>query len=110
MNLVAYFIHWSIVECILTLLHCMCFKIVKNLVDLDASAFFRINLSPYSTRGNSINLSPLSSPHHTEFSLKLFLNQSYTHLEFITRLCGYSILRIIFRSKLSNVDLSPSVL
>ena len=42
----------------------MCFKIVKNLVDLDTSAFFRINLSPYSTRGNSIKLSPLSSPHH----------------------------------------------
>ena len=34
----------------------MCLKIVKNLVDLDASdsAFFHINLSPYGTRGNSI--------------------------------------------------------
>ena len=42
----------------------MRFKIVKNLVDLETSAFFRINLSPYSTRGNSIKLSPLSSPHH----------------------------------------------
>ena len=42
----------------------MCFKIVKNLVDLDTLAIFRINLSPYSTRGNSIKLSPLSSPHH----------------------------------------------
>ena len=42
----------------------MCFKIVKNLVDLDTSAFFHINLSHYSTRGNSIKLSPLSSPHH----------------------------------------------
>ena len=37
----------------------VCFKIVKNLVELDASAFLRINLSPYSTRGNSIKLSPL---------------------------------------------------
>ena len=36
----------------------MCFKIVKKLVDLDASAFFNINVSPYSTRGNSIKLSP----------------------------------------------------
>ena len=27
----------------------MCFEIVKNLVDLDASAFFHINLSPYGT-------------------------------------------------------------
>ena len=34
----------------------MCFKIVKNLVDLDASEFFHINLSPYVTRGNSIIL------------------------------------------------------
>ena len=39
--------------------------VVKNLVDLDTSAFFRINLSSYITRGNSIKLSPLSSPHHT---------------------------------------------
>ena len=42
----------------------MCFKIVKNLVDLDASAFFHINLSPYGTRGNFIKLSPVSTPHH----------------------------------------------
>ena len=40
----------------------MCFKIVKNLVDLDASAFFHINLSPYGTR--PIKLSPVSTPRH----------------------------------------------
>ena len=32
----------------------MYFKIVKNLVDLDTSAFFRINLSPYSTSRNLV--------------------------------------------------------
>ena len=53
----------------------MCFKIVKNL-DLDASAFFRINLSPYSTRGNSIKLSPLSLPHHNFRSN--FFSELYT--------------------------------
>ena len=42
----------------------MCFKIVKNLVDLDASAFFSVNVSPYCTRGNSVKLSPLSLPRH----------------------------------------------
>ena len=62
-----------------------CFKIVKNLVDLDASAFFR---------GNSIKLSPLSLPHHNfRFFAQTFSQSEYTHLEFITRLCGYSMLR-----------------
>ena len=56
----------------------MCFKIVKNLVDLDASAFFHINLSPYSTRGNSIRLSPLSLPHHNYYFRSNFFSELYT--------------------------------
>ena len=42
-------------------------------------SFFHINFSPYGTRRNSIKFSTLSSPHH-----KLFLSQSYTHLEHLT--------------------------
>ena len=56
----------------------MCFKIVKNLADLDTSAFFRINLSPYSTRENSIKLSPLSSPHHNFRSNFFSIRELYT--------------------------------
>ena len=56
----------------------VCFKIVKNLVDLDTSAFFRINLSPYSTRGNSIKLSPLSSPLTIIFAQTFSQSELYT--------------------------------
>ena len=84
----------------------MCFKIVKNLVDLDASAFFRINLSLYSTRGNSIRLSPLSLPHHnfcsTFFSIRVIHIWNSLPDSVVT-----ASSEKIFRSKLSNVDLSP---
>ena len=84
----------------------MCFKIVKNLVDLDTSAFFCINLSPYSTRGNSIKLSPLSSPHHNFrsnfFSIRVIHIWNSLPDSVVT-----ASSEKIFRSKLSNVDLSP---
>ena len=74
-----------------------CFKIVKNLVDLDASAFFR---------GNSIKLSPLSLPHHNFRSN--FFSIRVIHIwnslpDSVVTACSEKI----FRSKLSNVDLSP---
>ena len=82
----------------------MCFKIVKNLVDLDTSAFFRINLSPYSTKGNSIKLSPLSSPHHNFrsnfFSIRVIHIWNSLPDSVVT-----ASSEKIFRSKLSNVDL-----
>ena len=84
----------------------MCFKIVKNLVDLDTSAFFRINLSPYSTRGNSIKLSPSSSPHHNFRSN--FFSIRVTHIwNSLPDSVVIASSEKIFRSKLSNVDLSP---
>ena len=84
----------------------MCFKIVKNLVDLDASAFFRINLSPYSTRGNSIKLSPLSLPHHNFYSN--FFSIRVIHIwNSLPDSVATASSEKIFRSNLSNLDLSP---
>ena len=84
----------------------MCFKIVKNLVDFDTSAFFRINLSPYSTRGNSIKLSPLSSPHHNFHSNFFSIRVIHIWNSLPDSVVTASSEKI-FRSKLSNVDLSP---
>ena len=84
----------------------MCFKVVKNLVDLDASAFFRINFSPYSTRRNSTKLSPLSLPHHNFrsnfFSIRVIQIWNSLPDSVVT-----ASSEKISRSKLSNVDLSP---
>ena len=85
----------------------MCFKIVKNLADLDASAFFRINLSPYSTRGNSIKLSPLSLPHHNFRSNFFSIRVIHIWNSLPDSVVTVSSSEKIFRSKLSNVDLSP---
>ena len=63
----------------------MCFKIVKNLVDLDASAFFRHTVQE-GTQSNIVLC------HYLTIIFAQTFSQSYTHLEFITRLCGYSIL------------------
>jgi len=83
----------------------MCFKIVKNLVDLDASVFFHINLSPYSTRGNSIKLSPLSSPHHN-FRSNFFSIRVTPIWNSLPDTVVTASSEKLFKSELSNVDLS----
>ena len=84
----------------------MCFKIVKNLVDLDTSVFFRINLSPYSTNRNSIKLSPLSSPHHNFCSNVFSIRVIHIWNSLPDSVVTASSEKIL-RSKLSNIDLSP---
>ena len=68
----------------------MCFKIVKNLIDLDASAFFHTICHHTVQEGTQSNLVLC---HYLTIIFAQTFSQSYTHLEFITRLCGYSILR-----------------
>ena len=82
----------------------MCFKIVKNLVDLDASAFFHINLSPYGTRGNSIKLSPVSTPRHN-FRSNFFCVRIMNIWNSLPDTVVTSSSELIFKSRLCTVNL-----
>ena len=83
----------------------MCFKIVKKLVDLDASDFFHINLSPYTTRGNSIKLSPLTTPHHN-YRANFFSVRIIPIWNSLPDTVVKSSSERTFRLMLNNVDLS----
>ena len=83
----------------------MCFKIVKKLVDLDASDFFHINLSPYTTRGNSIKLSPLTTPHHN-YRANFFSVRIIPIWNSLSDTVVKSSSERTFRLMLNNVDLS----
>ena len=84
----------------------MCFKIVKNFVDHDASAFVHINLSPYGTKGNSIKLSPVSTPHHNFRSI-FFSVQIINIWNSLPDTVVTSFSELIFKSRLCTVNLSP---
>ena len=83
----------------------MCFKIVKKLVDLDASAFFNINVSPYCTRGNTIKLSPVSLPRHN-FRSNFFSVRVIPIWNSLPDTVVTATTEHIFRSRLVNVNLS----
>ena len=84
----------------------MCFKIVKNVVDHDASAFVHINLSPYGTKGNSIKLSPVSTPRHN-FRSNFFSVQIINIWNSLPDTVVTSFSELIFKSRLCTVNLSP---
>ena len=84
----------------------MCFKIVKYLVDLDASAFFHINLSPYSTRGNSIKLSTVSTPRHN-FRSNFFSVRIINIWNSLPDTVVTSSSELLFKSRLCTVNLAP---